>query len=1680
MWTGAFLLILALNASAQSNITQNNLIQNGGFDSGGTSWSNSANGTYFYNQTVGSETDSIISIGWTNGSSFWQNTGMTFLPGVDYVLSIRANVGSSPLTGVQLLLQDVTVGSTTLTNQSFNFPDQTQTWRIFSLYISSNTVAGKGGDVIGVKGSIVENPTSQQGWLWMDWIQLAPALPYFSSQPVGVTNNPGSSVSLSAAVIGAVTNTTGPGSVILNQWYQNGNPLLNATNPTLTFSALNNTNGGSYYVMATAPYGTTRSTTVTVALVPGFVLNNSTPQAGVVVGTGTGNDTVMANGAFTGSYAQNPGNIYSADTINILSGANISSPNNQPFITNNITTFTGTNGLTFTNIWYHQSIISFIHGSFTNNGVLSYNNNALAPSTALDVYDIFPAGSAPNPNTNRYVYHGEGVFDNIGNVQYGGPVTIVNGSPSNTNAAINSVIMGSGQEIAEAVHAEARYSNNSRTPNISFLNYGSVLGCSTNCINGSASGYNGYTLYGGQTVYNGPFATATALAPYDTTALYAFTYYGDVNITQAGTATAISTGGLTGNTAGLATAVGVDLYTYNGQINLTNTGIITAIARATNTANANAVFAWSENGDTNVPGGFTFVNTGTIIAISTNSPNAACSALYGGCDGGIVNLINTGTVIGNTTGGGWGWGTENDRAEKIYIYNSGSISHNTGLGVFVYGQPGGNAFITNMATGSIYGGNEGIATENFSGNVTIYDYGSVMGGSPNNNAMDLGPGNDTVHLYGLPNIVGWMNGQGGSNVLDFELTGVLQLVNGSPATLGDNLSAYSLGTSGNITVSGQTYKWANFKVTGAITSTGGVGPVVKAATNTDLTAGVSWTGGIPPIAGNIACWMNNSLGSALTMNSAISWGGINVAGAQTDLGISGGSGGVLTLGGSGISLSGVNTSIGNNIALAASQTWTINSPETLTSAGIISSNYSLTKAGGGTLMLSGQSTFSGGILISGGLLSLRDSASIRSFTSDATDALIGTTSPYGSSGYTHALAFNQGGNVTINGLIFQDTGTATSGTGWSVSNWNNHGASGNFPGGFPVASGQNTYNLLNHFYYGNGNQAQTLTISGLAPGQRYNARIYYRDWNITGDIRGGTWTFNPGTGVQTTIYADEDADNSAHFIDYFYIAGLSGTLTMSITTLNANNSWHLYGFSNQEIPNNILPANTPVNLTTAGAALDLGATPQSIGSLTGVANTSVTNLGSLTMGTDGTSTGFGGVITGSGTVIKAGAGTLLLSGANTYSGGTSLNGGTLNLANVSALGVSGSTLYINAATTSELSTDAGFGGANPLYNVTLNQIGPYVGTMILNRATPGASTPITHNFGALTLSLNWGAPTGLNVLAGPNAPTGGAVDTLAYSSLNFGNWYGVTETIAPTNANVVIAGPATAVVSQAGSTQVATLALDGTSLGNQITGAISDNPSGTVTNKAAILKSNSGKWTLSGTNIYTGNTTISAGTLALVGNGSIAKTPNITIAGGATLDVSGLSSPFILSSTQTLNNSSAMAMIKGNVSTGTGTLALNFASGTPALVVTNGVLTLSSSTVFQINNSGSQLAVGSYTLISPSSGGVVAGAVMTNTVSVGGSGVAAPATLAMANGQLNLVVGNPVNTTPTNFVASMSGRQLTLQWPADHTGWTLKSNSISLANPNNWFAVPGSTTTNKVIITINPAQANVFYRMTYP
>ena len=146
----------------------------------------------------------------------------------------------------------------------------------------------------------------------------------------------------------------------------------------------------------------------------------------------------------------------------------------------------------------------------------------------------------------------------------------------------------------------------------------------------------------------------------------------------------------------------------------------------------------------------------------------------------------------------------------MYVYNSGTISQNSGYGLVIFGYPGrvqGTCYITNTSSGSI-SGSLGVGTGAWNGHVIFNNSGKVTG------PISLSAGNDTLYMNGSATVSGTMDGKAGSNSLIFNLSGTLQSVNGVTATKGGNLSNYSLGTSGNIVVSGSTYKWANFNVSG--------------------------------------------------------------------------------------------------------------------------------------------------------------------------------------------------------------------------------------------------------------------------------------------------------------------------------------------------------------------------------------------------------------------------------------------------------------------------------------------------------------------------------------------------------------------------------------------------------------------------------------------------------------------------------------------------------------------------------------------------------------------------------------------------------------------------------------------------------------------------------------------------
>lgn len=258
-----------VSASAQSAITQNNLLQSGGFDGGQVPWNVSAQGQYFYIDGG----DSIASIGWVNGITVRQNTTAIIDTNLNYAITARVRTGDGMMEGVQLSFQDATTGGTVLTNLDFGFPTSDAhlspgPWRLFSLFVNTKSWPSRAGHAIAV-GVVARDTTAwgQYGWLHIDWVQLAPALPQFVSDPQSATNSLESSVTLTANALGAVM-TNSPFD-LRYQWFMTpATPVPNATNAALTLPSLTLADAGLYYVVATNRYGSSQSSNATVVVLP--------------------------------------------------------------------------------------------------------------------------------------------------------------------------------------------------------------------------------------------------------------------------------------------------------------------------------------------------------------------------------------------------------------------------------------------------------------------------------------------------------------------------------------------------------------------------------------------------------------------------------------------------------------------------------------------------------------------------------------------------------------------------------------------------------------------------------------------------------------------------------------------------------------------------------------------------------------------------------------------------------------------------------------------------------------------------------------------------------------------------------------------------------------------------------------------------------------------------------------------------------------------------------------------------------------------------------------------------------------------------------------------------------------------------------------------------------------------
>jgi len=313
--------------------------------------------------------------------------------------------------------------------------------------------------------------------------------------------------------------------------------------------------------------------------------------------------------------------------------------------------------------------------------------------------------------------------------------------------------------------------------------------------------------------------------------------------------------------------------------------------------------------------------------------------------------------------------------------------------------------------------------------------------------------------------------------------------------------------------------------------------------------------------------------------------------------------------------------------------------------------------------------------------------------------------------------------------------------------------------------------------------------------------------------------------------------------------------------------------------------------------------------------------------------------------------------------------------------------------------------------------------------------------------------------------------------------------IPQTMASLSDLGGSGGIVTNSASATTVGLTLAPTSGSTTFSGSINDNG---VANAISLkVNGTSGTQVLAGANTYHGNTAINGGTLALGSSASINNSPSVSIGAGGTFDVSaittynlGASTSLTASGTGTTVGSTAAAIKGGTtVSVGSGSATLNFTpsaflgdSTHPALTVVSGALNLGTSTITVINNGGSPLGAGDYTLIS---GGTVSGTPTLNTSSgVGsGSGLALgtlPATLVLNSGNLILHVSTSLTGTTTTIAlhsgwTSSSTYGDALQFDVSVTGYT-PSGTITLKDGGAGGTTMGTGTLSggSATITVNP------------
>jgi autotransporter-associated beta strand protein len=332
-----------------------------------------------------------------------------------------------------------------------------------------------------------------------------------------------------------------------------------------------------------------------------------------------------------------------------------------------------------------------------------------------------------------------------------------------------------------------------------------------------------------------------------------------------------------------------------------------------------------------------------------------------------------------------------------------------------------------------------------------------------------------------------------------------------------------------------------------------------------------------------------------------------------------------------------------------------------------------------------------------------------------------------------------------------------------------------------------------------------------------------------------------------------------------------------------------------------------------------------------------------------------GIISNTGSLTKAGAGTLILGRANTYSGGTTINAGTVAISNAASFGSNTVTFASNGtkmvALANMLVTNTyaltGNGTMDVGANLVMTNSGAISGAGGLTKSGTGTVVlSASNNFsGTTTLSA------GVLSLANTNALSASTLDHSSAGSVSFSNL---------TGANLG---------GLQGSTGITLTNLAGTAVALNVGGNNSSTTySGALSGGGSLTKSGAGTLALSGANTYSGGTLVSAGALsgdssslrgnitnsaAVVFNQSTNGTYAGVLSGGGSLAKNGAGT-LILSASNSFSGGTLLN--SGTLSAGNA-----FAFGSGSVTLTNGTtLNLSNFSIANtlINNGGTLTNVG--------------------------------------------------------------------------------------------------------------------------